>query len=74
MGGRRVASRRVRGLVGGADIGETAVKPAAELVWVELLLQAAPAGNHHARRGHPRQPRGTDEFPWHPHGCVAYGS
>jgi hypothetical protein len=51
---RRVGNRLVSGFIGGADIGETAVKPAAELFWVEFLLRAALARNHHARRGHPR--------------------
>jgi hypothetical protein len=51
---RRVASRRVRDLVGVAHISETAVEPAAELVWVEFLMRATPAGNHHTRSGYPR--------------------
>jgi hypothetical protein len=50
------------------------MKPAAELVWVQFLVGAAPAGNHHARSGDPRQPRDADEFPGHPHGRVAYDS
>ncbi len=68
------AARRVRGLGGVSNIGETAVKPVPELVRVEILPGAAPAGDHHAGSGHPRQPRETDEFPGHPHRCVAYGS
>lgn len=67
------ASRRVRGSIGAADICETAVKPVAQFFWVEFLVDAAAAGNHHARGGHPRKPRDTDEFPRHPHRCVAYG-
>jgi hypothetical protein len=50
------------------------VKSGSELVRVEFLLGAAPASNHHARSGHPRQPGETNEFPGHPHRCVAYGS
>jgi hypothetical protein len=30
------------------------MKPAAELVWVEFLVGAALARNHHAGSGHPR--------------------
>jgi hypothetical protein len=56
-----------------ADILETALEPDAELVGVEFPVGAAPAGNHHARSGNPRQPRDTDEFPGHPHRGVAYG-
>ena len=57
-----------------ASICEAAVKPAPELVRVEFPMGAAPAGNHHARSGHARQARHTDEFPGHPHRRVAYGS
>jgi hypothetical protein len=64
----------VRGLIGIANVGETPVKPGSELIRVEILLGAAPASNHHARSGHSRQSRETDEFPGHPHRCVAYGS
>ena len=59
---------------GFAHVRETAVKPATELVRLELLLGAAPAGNHHSGRGHSRQPRDTDQFPGHPHRRVAYRS
>jgi hypothetical protein len=55
-------------------ICKTSVKPAAELVRVELPMGTALAGNHHTGGGHPRQPRETDEFPGHPHRRVAYGS
>jgi hypothetical protein len=72
---RLAAGRRFsRDLIPVARICETAVKPVAELVWVEFPVSAALAGNHHARSGHPRQPRDTDEFPGHPHRRVAYDS
>ena len=49
------------------------MEPAAKLVRLEVLMRSAPAGNHDAGGGNPRNPRKTDEFPGHPHGCVAYG-
>jgi hypothetical protein len=54
-----------------ANFSETAMKPRAELVRVEILVRAAPAGDNNAGRGNSRQPGETDEFPGHPHRCVA---
>ena len=49
------------------------MKPATELVGVELGVGASLAGDNYAGRGHPRKPGQADELPWHPHRCVAYG-
>jgi hypothetical protein len=54
-----------------ANFSEAAMKPPAELVRVEILVGAAPAGHHHARGRDPRQAGEADEFPGHPHRCVA---
>ena len=56
------------------NVGETLVKAPAELVRVEILVGAAPAGDHDAGGGDAREPREADQFPGHPHRCVAYGS
>jgi len=53
-------ARAFAGLIRVAYICESAVKPATELVRVEFLVGAAPAGDHHTRSGHPRQPSDAD--------------
>ena len=52
---RQGLARWRRSIGGFAHVRETAVKPATELVRVELLVGASPAGNHHART-RPRPP------------------
>jgi hypothetical protein len=52
------------------DLVESAMKALTKLVGLIIVLRAALASDHDARRRHPGETGQPDQLPAHPHSCV----